>query len=714
VTSARPDGHQRPGRLGVVPPELTLDRTEGWRRRMPLWLLRLAVAVPLLALLAVELSAPLEPCTAANPCRDALVLGDYWLGNLVVPWSFAGVPLALVAPRVAPWQAALVGAAAAAAPASDSVARPAWAVAATLWVVLGALDLLLRRRQDLLSRRWESVGVRLPVPAGAPGRLSRAQDARTGALVVGLLTSVATAGLLAWHAHALAGVRAFEARAVRADARVVAVSDDGYTLTLDVEGRRPRVPTLERYRTGDVLPVLVDPAGPGDVALVAEPRDPSWSLALAGLLVLAGATAALRLWVRGAARARLLARGGRAVRVRVGRREGQVVLGAVDDATLQRPLGAVSGVIVPFDDLLPFVAPDEDIAGGTEPARSVEADERNPRAREGRRDPRPRPWEPGFPTGLSDADLVAWADGDLDLDENLLDDEYDEEYEDDHPAPMELPLASSGGTVLTAVGLRRDGLPLALLDADGGAWVTGALRDPWRLVDVAAGVTGVVLRRTQVRGPVVDEQGISWRRGAPAPRTGPPHADPPPPAWSRVRDALAALAERYGLPLAYVLAALGYPVAPWLYGPEPSTWSVLHVLWLLLGPTEVVVVLAALAQVPLGPHRAGLLHRGLVRERVVPAARVRGVLAGREVVVLRLVGPDEALSLPTTAFVRYRRVTTPDVPTSEQARDLLLRWLADAVAPPPRWQVRPAATVGPVLVLVLGVLAAWAVPRVLG
>ena len=135
-----------------------------WRRRVPLWVLRLAVAVPLTLLVVVEI-ATTDPCTVTEPCRDALQPGDYWLGALVVAWALLGIPLALRVPRVAPWPATVVAVAQAVAPASESPVRPVWALAAVAWAVLGAADLLLCWRQRVLADGWSGVHVRLP-PGG--------------------------------------------------------------------------------------------------------------------------------------------------------------------------------------------------------------------------------------------------------------------------------------------------------------------------------------------------------------------------------------------------------------------------------------------------------------------------------------------------------------------------------------------------------------------
>jgi hypothetical protein len=159
---------------------------------------------------------------------------------------------------------------------------------------------------------------------------------------------------------------------------------------------------------------------------------------------------------------------------------------------------------------------------------------------------------------------------------------------------------------------------------------------------------------------------------------------------------------------------LAYPVARWLYGSSPSTWSLLHASWVLLGPAEGLIMLAGLGQAALGPHPAGVLHRALLLERVLPAGRVASVLAGPTTLAFRLVDPEDAIAVPAAAVVPFRRAYTAEAPSPEQARELVLRWLAAARGPAPRWSRRPTAAAGPGVVLMLAVVAAWVVPRLAG
>jgi hypothetical protein len=713
-------------------PDLLLARTTLWRRRVPLWVLRLAVAVPLALLHVLEFAA-MDPCTVADPCRSDFTLTDYWLGSLVVPWGLAGIPLAFLAPRVAVWPAAVVAAATAVVPASGSAVRPAWALAAVAWVALGSAEVLLRWRQAVLAQGWGAVRVSLPRPEGGLSRLPRDADARRGAVAVLALMSAVTLGLLFWHAHDLADVRAFEARAERVDARVVGIEDDGYTSRLDVAGRRVSVETLETYRVGDVVPVLVDPTRRDDVALVAEPRDPSWSLGLAAFVLLAGSTVALRLWARGAARVRLVADGGPAVRVRLGRRGSRLVIGAVDDLSLSRPLGQLSDNLDPLSDLLTPYDGDDDY--GHDDGDDYGDDGTGRRSEPGLADvmdtPRPSSEGAGLEGSASegsasegsllarlpDAELVAWAEGDLDFDEltGRLDRPSDEdEDEEDGPYgfPGSLHFAVDGGTEVTVVGLSRDGAPLAVLDEHGEAWLTGALHDPWRPGDLADLAVDVVRARPPApdRHAVVDALGQTWRRGAPSVSGRPEERS----VRERVTDLVGAFAERYGMPLAYMLAVLAYPVARWLYGSDPSTWSLLHTLWVLLGPAEGLIALAGLGKAALAPHRAGVLHRGFFVDRVIAASRVVSVLAGPTTLVFRLADPDDALSVPAVALVPYRQAYTAKAPSPGLARETVEQWLAAAHAPAPRWTARPTAALGPSVVLLLAVVAAWAAPRLSG
>jgi hypothetical protein len=697
----------------VDAPDLLLARTTIWRRRVPLWALRLAVAVPMAVLNVVEFAA-LGPCTVADPCSSAFEPTDYWLGALVVPWALACIPLAFVAPRVTPWPATVVAVATAVVPASDSAVRPAWALAAVVWAVLGFADVLLRWRQAVLAQGWGGVSVSLPKPVGGLQRLPRTDDARRGAVAVLVLMSAVTLGMLLWHAHDLAGVRAFEARAEPFDARVVGIEDDGYTTLLDVGGRRVAVETLETYRVGDVVPVLVDPTRRDEVALVAEPRDPSWSLGLAAVAVLVGSTVALRFWARGAGRAGLVADGGPAVRVRLGRRGARLVIAAVDDVRLSRPLGQVSDDVLLVRDLLtPYDLEDH---GDWE---DDDLDRQGQGAADGVGTPWPSSQEPASEgamfAALPDAQLVAWAEGDLELGGPGFVGDGSDEDETDEPywLPDRLPFAVDGGTIVTVVGLSRDGVPLSVLDDQGEAWLTDALRDPWRPSDLLALAARVVRGRPPGRPPqpVVEEFGRTWRRGAQSRglELGQERS-----VSKRAKDVAGPFAERYGLPLAYALAVLAYPVARWLYGSDPSTWSLLHTLWVLLGPAEGLIVLAGLGKAALAPHPAGVLHRGFFVDSVVPAARVVSVLAGPTTLVFRLTDPDDALAVPADAVVPYRRAATAQAPSPDRARQTVQRWLAEAHAPAPRWTARPTAALGPSVVLVVAVVAAWAAPRLAG
>ena len=101
-----------------------------------------------------------------------------------------------------------------------------------------------------------------------------------------------------------------KARSTRADATVTKVSPDGYTVTLEVLGRRVRVEPLATYAVGDSVPVLVDPEDPGHVTLVAEPDDPSWRIGVAAVLLVVLLGVAARLWSRGRRRYDLLHHGG--------------------------------------------------------------------------------------------------------------------------------------------------------------------------------------------------------------------------------------------------------------------------------------------------------------------------------------------------------------------------------------------------------------------
>ena len=106
-------------------------------------------------------------------------------------------------------------------------------------------------------------------------------------------------------------------------------------------------------------------------------------------------------------------------------------------------------------------------------------------------------------------------------------------------------------------------------------------------------------------------------------------------------------------------------------------------------------------------HRDGVLARGWVLDRVIPAARVTSVLVGRDSVTLRLRAPDDAWTWGPESFApAWPR--TPSLSPQDAGR--LLRSWVDAVSParaPAFPWIRPTAGLfAPGLTVVL-VVVAW-------
>ncbi|MGN6303133.1 MAG: hypothetical protein ACTHN8_18795, partial [Angustibacter sp.] len=323
---------------------------------MPRWGLSLAVAVPLLVLVVVETALDTAPCTPQEPCRLPLDSFAYHLVPVAELLAMGMVALALLLPRMAVWGAAVSAALLAGPVAVDSSFPWLWRWALVWFVALGALDLLARWQQQVESASWQAPRQPYPeVDRPVTDRLPRDEDTRLAALVVAAVAVVVAGGLLAWHLAATATQREREARSTRADATVTKVSPDGYTVTLEVLGRRARVEPLETYAVGDTVPVLVDPEDPGHVTLVAEPDDPSWRIGVAALLLVVLLGVAARLWSRGRRRYDLLHHGGPAVRLRVGREGDGLLLTTLDDERFARPLALARGV-GPSGLLLPLSA----------------------------------------------------------------------------------------------------------------------------------------------------------------------------------------------------------------------------------------------------------------------------------------------------------------------------------------------------------------------
>jgi hypothetical protein len=485
--------------------------------------------------------------------------------------------------------------------------------------------------------------------------------------------------MLGWHLQATAAVRDFEAHAVRSEAPVTAVGADGYPVTVRVDGRAVELDPLETYSVGDIVPVLVDAADPGHVALVAEPEDPSWrigvgALALAVLLSLAG-----RLWSRGSRRSGLARRGGPAVRLRVGRQRSRVQFTTLDDPDFMHPLCVVREV-GPSALLLPLNRVE------AHPAAYADELDDDSQADFG-------PAEPSEISTLSDSELVAWADREVES--------FGELDEDDVPPPPDLPLAIDGGAPVTVVGLRRDRDPLLLLLDDGEALVSlGGSRDPWTwraLMDRALRV------RTREREPGAGRigRGRSRDRSLPEGRQRE--------VWRNALLAhVLAVVSPFGPVVAYALGLSAYPAARWILDGDAGWGALFPIVFGGLSLADALVFLAGINRPALGSRPGALLHRGRWFDELLPVERVQAVTPGRSSVVLRLTDPDDALALPPQAVVLYAdHLAAPD--TSPEQAAFAVEQMLRLTTPSGRraWR-RPSPSLAPGALLMVGLLAAWA------
>lgn len=673
-----------------MPPELTAADARRWRQRIPAAALSMAVALPLAALAIAELALDTEPCTPVAPCRLPLSSLAYHAAPVAEVLAVGTVVLALLLPRAAVWVAALAAALLTGPASPDSSIPTLWTWALVWFVCVGAADLLGRWRQLLESHTWGAPTLSFPDPgpddtspsAGLPDRLPRDEDTRLLALVVAGVGLVAFGVMLGWHLQATSAVRDFEAHAVRTEAPVTAVGSDGYPITVRVDGHAAELDPLGSYSVGDLVPVLVDAADPGHIALVAEPEDPSWrigvgALALAVLLSVAG-----RLLSRGSRRAGLVRQGGPAVRLRVGRQQSRVLLTTLDDRDFVRPLCMVREV-GPSALLLPLSRV-EAHAGAYDDELDDEWDDEFQAGLEAA--------EPPDVSTLSDSELAAWADREVES--------FGELDEDDAPPP-ELPLAIDGGAPVTVVGLRRDGDPLLLLLDDGETLVSsGGSRDPWTwraLRDRALRV------RTRERGPGTSrvERGRSRDRSRPGEQRRE--------VW---RDAFLARAvavvSPFGLVVAYVLALSAYPAARWILDGEAGWGELFPIAFGGTALADGLVFVAGINSPALGSRPGALLHRGRWFDELLPVERVRAVTPGRSSIVLRLTDPSDALALPPQAVVRFvDHLAAPD--TSPEQAAFAVEQLLRLTTPSGRrgWR-RPSPSLAPGALLMVGLLAAWA------
>ena len=665
-------------------PAVTAEQALRWRRRVPRWGLSLAVAVPLLVLVIVETALDTAPCTPEAPCRLPLDTLAYHLVPVAEILAVGMVALAVLLPRAAVWGAAVSAALLAGPAAVDSSFPSVWRWALVWFVVVGVADLLARWQQQVESASWQAPTQPYPeVDRPVTDRLPLEEDTRLAAVAVAGFAVVVAGGLLAWHLQATASQQQREQRSTRTEATVTKVSSDGYTVTLDVQGRRAQVEPDGTYSVGDSVPVLVDPTDPSHVALVAEPDDPSWRIGVAALLLVVLLALTGRLWSRGRRRFDLLHHGGPAVRLRAGREGGRVLLTTLDDARFERPLALLRDV-GPSALLLPLSAlpsSDRDDAAGDEGH-----DEGGGEGLDDRGFGLPEP--PDVAT-LSDAELAAWADG--------LVDTADDDYDDDVPPPPPVPRVLDGGAPATVIGLRRDGDPVVVqLDADAPLVSLSGVVDPWTWGRLRDGAWRLRPRERGERADPADPATTATAPAAPRPRV-----------TARAATTALRLVTPVATPLAYLLALAMYPAARWLLDGDAGWGDLFPIVFGGSTLAEGLVLLAGLSRPPLGVRPGALLHRGHWMDELIPLERVRGVTAGTSSVALRLGDPDDALALPPQAVARFSDVLQQD-PTPEQAA-FAVEQLLRTTSPSGRrsWR-RPSAALVPGAIAAVGLLAAWA------
>lgn len=395
------------------------------------------VASTFLAGAVTEISLA-SPCSVTEPCRDPLGSVPYvWTAFEFV--AMALPLLAFLAPRPALVAGVVTGLALAAGSHGSQI--PAfWLVVAALLAVAGVIDLDGRRYQRRLNDNWAAPHRHPALPRGR--RLPWDQDTRPLAVVVAALLICTAVGLTVVHAQQVDRVRRFESVAVRVDAVVVA--DDGDRgVVLGVQNGQFTLgfPT-EAYPVGSTVPVLLDRQS-RQIALVAEPRDPSWLLGLVALAGLAASTVLSLGWTRGQRRAALISEGGPSIRLVAlgGRRALNPLFG---DLVSRRPSFGC-GELVPLH-----------IALG------------QPRAGSPRRAAVPSEWSE---SGLTDEQMRHWA-GQM---TSATGDDPDQVF-------------TSGQRAVTVVGQLVDGYPLLVLDRDEIYLSFWSVRDPWRLLPALARV----------------------------------------------------------------------------------------------------------------------------------------------------------------------------------------------------------------------------------
>lgn len=295
----------------------------------------------------------------------------------------------------------------------------------------------VRRRQRRLSALW--------APKERPSLPTQSlrwdEDTRRLGSLVALILLFGAAVLAVTHTAQLHEVERFEAAARPTTGTVIDPGLDG-PLILEVNGQTREIDsTIEAYRQGETLPVLLDP-GTGRISLVAEPDDPSWLLGWAAIAVVLSTCTWTALASRGQRRVDLLRNGGPAVELIL--LKGAFTVLADTSDTRRHEL--IIGHLLPIETA--FVDDDREQPGprrafGRPPTAAVDHDE-----------------QPLPPDQLSDADVRDWAN--------------DHDEEDDGEPGLEIQPRP-----VTVIGHLVDGHPVLVRDGDNLLLSSRPIRDPW-------------------------------------------------------------------------------------------------------------------------------------------------------------------------------------------------------------------------------------------
>lgn len=636
------------------------DLTTSDRRfvRPPLWLVKVGVtAVIGVGVMAEMLLEPLaDPLTST---RAAIGSTAYLATGLQI--TLMGLALLVWhAPRTALGVLAVVGSVIPLGQTSLGLAWPAVGL-----VAAATLAVLFLPRTD--SAPHASVGV--------PQETWAQNSARSGVLLGGaavVASLVVFVGALVWHARDAADTLAFEARALPMTATAVSRADDGWVFQIGDRQVTRLAPRVAEMRAGLTFAVLVDPDDPERLSFLADPKDPSWLVGVAGLAPT----------LLGAGLGRLLLRRRQDTLVLRGGPSRRAMLRSVGEAGYELlPLGAQGGPAFTVEGLsLAHLPSDYVTLPGYGPLRwhedpSFVGPDGSPSEWEDEED------EPDAPVPDDPRELAAWADG---YQEDLA--TMEPEGEGDLTGPLLL-----HDVEITVVGRLIEGDPVALRLDDGRVYL-GVLTIPWRA--------------PRPRRPVVKGSAASWAsepefQQLRTPESLVEHTQLAVTDWLRARGRVL---RWVALPVALAAAFAGV----WLVeGADWAWWE-----WLRFGLAALVLLAAPivvsgwLSADGVCRDKHGFRILGVFVDEVVGSANVETVTAGERSVAVRLREPDDALSLDPACFYEDGR------PSPSVAAALIREWV-DRAGPQGRsgWRPTPGLLgIGVILV----VWAATAVRMLLG